>query len=173
MAMAEDKSLEDMAAETLSGDLRDVMLTHIRSMQTPWSKMSEQAQADKIYAVSNATETIVRRAVAIIAAQGHEPMFGRITKFTVKDEIKAELVCSSSVSNIEKVAENIGQPAIIIFASPEQFVGQKAEAVPDKDQPEIPFDDEGEDEDDQPATGDDDDTGDMPDADPSDAPEAA
>jgi hypothetical protein len=139
-----EKSTEDLAAETLSGDLRDVMLTHIRSMQTPWSKMSEQAQADKIYAITNATETIVRRAVAIIASHGSEPVFGRIAKFTVKDEIKAELVASSSVANIEKIAESIGQPAIIIFANPDQFIGQKAEAKPDKDQPEIPFDDEEE-----------------------------
>lgn len=139
-----ENTAEDLAAETLSGDLRDVMLTHIRSMETPWSKMSEKAQSDKIYAITNATETIVRRAVSIIAAQGNEPMFGRIAKFTVKDEIKAELVASSSVANIEKVAENIGQPAIIIFANPDQFVGQKSEAKPDKDQPDLPIEDEAE-----------------------------
>ncbi len=145
-----DKSLDEMTAETLSGDLRDVMLTHIRSMETPWSKLSEKAQADKIYAITNATETIVRRAVALIASHGNEPVFGRIAKFTVKDEIKAELVASSSVANIEKVAENIGQPAIIIFANPEQFIGQKSEAKPDKDQPDLPIDDEdGEDDESQ------------------------
>ncbi|NTG94231.1 hypothetical protein [Rhizobium rhizogenes] len=174
-----DKSTEDLAAETLSGDLRDVMLTHIRSMETPWSKLSEQAQADKIYAITNATETIVRRAVAIIAAQGSEPVFGRIAKFTVKDEIKAELVAASSVGNIEKVAENIGQPAIIIFANPDAFIGQKADAKPDKDQPDLPIDDTDEanaDSDGEQVdnSGDDDDTGtDLPDSDPADAPEAA
>lgn len=171
-----ENSAEDLAAETLSGDLRDVMLTHIRSMETPWSKMSEKAQSDKIYAITNATETIVRRAVAIIAAQGHEPMFGRIAKFTVKDEIKAELVASSSVTNIEKVAENIGQPAIIIFANPDQFVGQRSEAKPDKDQPDLPIDedaeeDTAEDQTETEATGEA--VTELPDADPSDAPEAA
>jgi hypothetical protein len=174
-----DKSTEDLAAETLSGDLRDVMLTHIRSMETPWSKLSEQAQRDKIYAITNATETIVRRAVSIVAAQGNEPMFARIAKFTVKDEIKAELVASSSVSNIEKVAENIGQPAIVIFANPDAFMGQKAEAKPDKDQPDLLIDDTDEadtDPDDEQVDNSDNngDTGsELPDADPSDAPEAA
>lgn len=133
----EDDAL-DLAADTLHGDLRDAVLTHIRSMETPWSKMSEQAQGDKIYAVNNACERLVRRAVAIVASNGHAPMFGRIAKFTVKDEIKAELVAPSSVGNIEMIAENIGQPAIIIFASPEAFMGQKAEAKPDKDQPALP-----------------------------------
>lgn len=134
-----EQSTEELAAETLSGDLRDVLLTHIRGMETPWSKMSEKAQADKIFAITNAAETTVRRAVAIIAARGNEPIFGRIAKFTVKDEIKAELVASSSVGNIEKVAENIGQPAIIIFANPDIFIGQKADAEPDKDQPALPI----------------------------------
>lgn len=137
-----EQSTEELAAETLSGDLRDVLLTHICSMETPWSKMSEKAQADKIFAITNAAETTVRRAVSIIAARGNEPIFGRIAKFTVKDEIKAELVASSSVGNIEKVAENIGQPAIIIFANPDTFIGQKADAEPDKDQPALPIEDE-------------------------------
>lgn len=140
----EVKTIEDLAAETLSGDIRDALLTHVRSMETPWSKMSEKAQSDKIYAISNAAENLVRRAVKIIAAQGHEPMFGRIAKFTVKDEIKAELIAGSSVQNIEKVAENISQPCIIIFANPDQFIGQKADAKPDPDQPDL-IDDEDED----------------------------
>lgn len=170
---------EEMAAETLSGDLRDVMLTHIRSMETPWSKMSERAQSDKIYAISHACETIVRRAVAIIAARGAEPVFGRVTKFTVKDEIKAELVCASSVGNIEKVAENISQPAIVIFANPDVFMGEKAPASADPDEPGLPIDEDEEDGDlDDGATFDDADeelteAGSLSDADPEDAPAAA
>ncbi|TBY40863.1 hypothetical protein [Rhizobium leguminosarum] len=157
----EDDAL-DLAADTLSGDLRDAMLTHVRSMETPWSKMSEHAQSDKIYAISNACERIVRRAVAIVASNGHSPMFGKIAKFTVKDEIKAELVAPSSVGNIEMIAENIGQPAIIIFASPEAFIGQKSEAKADKDQPDLPgTDDEGASD------------VELPDADPASAPAAA
>lgn len=173
--MAETDDVEQLAAETLHGDLRDIMLTHIRSMETPWSKMSEAAQADKIYAISNACETQIRRAVAIIAARGADPVFGKVTKFTVKDEIKAELVCSSSVSNIERVAENINQPAIVIFASPEVFLGERKAATAGKDQPDLPIEDE--DEEDKPVF---DSTAagaaasvDMPKADPAKAPAAA
>lgn len=152
----------DLASETLFGDLRDAMLMHVRSMETPWSKMSETAQSDKIHAISRACETVVRKAVAIVASNGNEPMFGRIAKFTVKDEIKAELIAGSSVQNIEKIAENIGQPAIIIFASPEGFMGAKADAKADKDQPDLPgTSDEG------------DSDPELPDADPSGAPKAA
>ncbi|MBD9540134.1 hypothetical protein IB276_11785 [Ensifer sp. ENS04] len=153
----------ELAAETLSGDLRDVMLTHIRAMETPWSKLSEQQQSLKILAITSATETIVRRAVAIIAARDNEPVFARIAKFTVKDEIKAELVASSSVANIEKVAENIGQPAIVIFANPDAFMGERGEAKADPDQPALAIDEEDDD---------DAETGDLPETDPSAAPAA-
>lgn len=139
-----DKSLEEMTAETLSGDLRDAVLTHVRSMQTPWSKMSEQAQADKIYAISNVTETIVRRAVAIIAARDMQKIFCKITKFTVKDGIKAELMAVQTTDNIELIAENLNQAGILVFASPDEFLGQKAAAKPDKDQPDLPIDDSAE-----------------------------
>jgi hypothetical protein len=156
-----EKSPEELASETLFGDVRDSLLTHVRSMETPWSKMSEQQQSDKIYAISKAAETVVRRAVAIIASNGQEPMFARIAKFTVKDEIKAELVASSSVGNIEKIAENIGQPAIVIFASPEAYMGERSPAKADKDEPELPI------EADEPADVE------MPEADPADTPAAA
>ncbi|WP_193378094.1 hypothetical protein [Sinorhizobium meliloti] len=146
-----EESTVDLASETLSGDLRDVMLTHIRSMETPWSKMSESQQSNKIYAITNACETIVRRAVSIVASRGHDPVFARIAKFTVKDEIKAELVAASSVANIEQIAENIGQPVIVIFANPDAFVGQRDEAKADPDQPALPIDD---DEDEGPETTD-------------------
>lgn len=154
-----EKTPEDLAAETLFGDVRDTLLTHVRSMETPWSKMSERQQQDKIHAISRAAETVVRRAVAIIASNGQEPMFGRVTKFTVKDEIKAELVASSSVGNIEKIAENINQPAIIIFASPEGFMGERAPAEADKDEPALPLED--------------DEDAEIPSVDPAAAPEAA
>lgn len=34
--------IQQLAADTLMGDIRDMLLTHIRSMETPWSKLSER-----------------------------------------------------------------------------------------------------------------------------------
>lgn len=164
-----EQTVEELAAETLSGDLRDVMLTHIRSMGDPWSKMSEKAQSDKIYAISNACETMIRRAVAIIAARDIEKVFCRIAKFTVKDGIKAELTAVQTVENIELIAQNLNQPGILVFASPEEFLGQRAAAKADPDQPALIEDEDGE----EPATPASAEAVITPEADPSDAPEAA
>jgi hypothetical protein len=143
-----DKSITELAADTLAGDLRDTMLTHIRSMEDPWSKLSERQQEDKIYAISRATETVVRRAVAILAAADMPHISVSVSKFTVKDGIKGEIIAQASVSNIEKLAEYQGDPALLVFASPEAYLGARGEAKADPDEPELGIEDTGGDDDD-------------------------
>ena len=140
--MSEPKSeptLEDVAAETLSGDLRDTMLTHIRSMETPWSKLSERQQEDKIYAIQNACEHIVRQAVRIIASAGNEVIEAEVTKFTVKDTIKMEVTANVTTPNIERLADNRGRHALLLFVSASDYLGQRAPADADKDEPALPL----------------------------------
>lgn len=136
----EKQTIEDVASETLSGDLRDVMLTHIRSMETPWSKLSERLQEDKIYAIQNACEHIVRQAVQTIAASGHDVIAVEVSKFTVKDTIKMEVVANVTTPNIEQLADNRGRNALLIFVSASDYLGERASASADKDEPELPID---------------------------------
>ncbi len=137
---ASDETIE-LSGETLSGDLRDVMLTHIRAMETPWSKLSERDQEDKIYAITNACETIVRRAVSMIAADGREVIHVEVPKFTVKDKIVMEVVSSVTTPSIEHLADNRGRPALLMFVAAADYIGQKAEAKADPDEPGLPIDD--------------------------------
>lgn len=139
--MSEQDDIPEFATETLSGDLRDVMLTHIRSMETPWSKLSENDQTDKIYAIQNATADIVRRAVGMIAANGHEVIEVKIEKFTVKETIKMETIANVTSLNIERLAENRGRAAILTFVSAADFIGERSSATADPDQPGLPIDD--------------------------------
>lgn len=163
--MKKEKSLEEITAGTLSGDLRDVMLTHIRSMEDPWSKLSESKQQDKIYAVQNACEEIVRRAVRIIAADQRDVIDVKVDKFTVKDTIKMEVAANVTTPNIEHLAENRGRSAILMFVTAADYIGQKAEAKGEPDQPALPIDDEDTEKADL--------DNELPAVDPADAPEAA
>lgn len=131
----------DLASETLSGDLRDVLLTHIRSMETPWSKLSERQQSDKIYAMEKASTDIVRRAVHMIAADQRDVIEVSIAKFTVADKIKMEVIGNVTTPNIEQLADNRGRAAMLIFVSPADYYGQRNEAKADPDQPAL-IDDE-------------------------------
>lgn len=167
-----EESTVDLAAETLSGDLRDVMLTHIRSMETPWSKMSERQQQDKIYAISNAASDVVRRAVRMIAADQHDVLEVNVAKFTVADKIKMDVVGNVTTPNIETLADNRGRAALLIFMSISDYMGERDEARAEPDQPDIPFDDEDDDVTEVDAEAETAEAADLPEVDPSDAPAA-
>lgn len=133
----------DLTAETLSGDLLQVMLTHVRAMETPWSKLSERAQEDKIYALTNACSDIVRRAVRIIAAGDHEILDVQVPKFVVTEKLELKVLANVTTPNIELLAANRGRPAILMFVSAADYIGQREEVKADPDQPGLPMDDDG------------------------------
>ncbi|WP_457663970.1 hypothetical protein [Sinorhizobium medicae] len=172
--MKEESSV-DIASDTLSGDLRDVMLTHIRTMETPWSKMSERQQQDKIYAVDKAAHDIVRRAVHMIAADQRDVLEVSVAKFTVADKIKMDVVGNVTSPNIETLADNRGRSALLIFVSPADYFGEREEAKADPDQPAIPFDDDEDEDAAEPVaeTEAEAETDELPEVDPADVPVAA
>lgn len=132
-----------LAEETLTGDVRDVLLTHIRTMQDPWSKMSEEAQQDKIDAIELCAEDIVRRAVAIISRRGFEVIHVNIADFTVKGgEVKGKFGALVSEQNVVSLSDHQGKSALIVLTDYSDFFGEKAPAVADADQPDLPIGDE-------------------------------
>ena len=132
-----------LAEETLTGDVRDVLLTHIRTMQDPWSKMSEEAQQDKIDAIEACAEDVVRRAVAIISRRGFEVIHVNIADFTVKGgEVKGKFGALVSEQNVVSLSDHQGKSALIVLTDYSDFFGEKAPAVADADQPDLPIGDE-------------------------------
>lgn len=132
-----------LAEETLTGDVRDVLLTHVRSMQDPWSKMSEEAQQDKIDAIEACAEDVVRRAVAIISRRGFEVIQVNIADFTVKGgEVKGKFGALVSEQNVVSLSDHQGKSALIVLTDYSDFFGEKAPAVADADQPDLPIGDE-------------------------------
>ena len=135
-------SAKHLQAETLTGDIRDLLLTHIRSMETPWSKLSERQQQAKIDAITNGAETLVRAAVRLVAHQGFPHLTVSTGKWAVKDGIKLEVVSSAAVDNITKLAEHGSGAAILVLAEASEFFGERQKAKAAKDQPDLPIDDE-------------------------------
>lgn len=133
----------DLSQDTLTGDVRDVLLTHIRAMETPWSKLSERQQREKIDAAAKAAETLVRGAVRIVSTAGFPHVVVSTGKFTVKDGVKLEVIASSSVDNITKLAEHGTGGAVLVLAEVSAFFGERKAAKPDPDQPDLPIDGEG------------------------------
>lgn len=129
--------------ETLTGDIRDFLLGHLRDMKKPWPQMSEKEQNDKIWAAENAARSIVSKAVNIISAHGFDKVHVQVGKFTVKDgQIKAEFVTPATDENLISI-KHAGL-AVLVLADPAVFEGQKEEAKADPDEPGLGLDDDRE-----------------------------
>lgn len=130
----------EMEADTLSGDIRDALLTHVRSMEVGWRFLNESQQRDKIHAMTAAATNLVRQALNVIAATEHPHVIVEVGAIKIDKGVEIKLGCAGTVDNITKLAEHSKHAAVLTLVSPEQFFGEKAEAKPDPDQPELPVD---------------------------------
>lgn len=132
---------ESFAAETLSGDVRDVVLTHIKALKKPWAKMSEADQVGTIDAIERMAEDIVRRAVSIIARRGFDCIPIKIADFTVKGgAIKGKFEAIVTESNVVSLADHQAHSAVMVLTDMSDFMGEKGEAKADPDEPNLPLD---------------------------------
>ena len=60
----------DFAAKTLTGDIRDFLLDRVKQMGKPFVAMTEDEQSDQIHACRDAAESLVKKAVEILASGG-------------------------------------------------------------------------------------------------------
>lgn len=129
--------LDIAAAETLSGDVRDALLTHVRAINVPWSMLAEDEQASVIAAISKTAEHTVRTTANLMAQRGFPHLTVDLGKWTVKDGVKLEVSASSSVQNINHLAEHGTGSAVLVLVEAAEFFGERAPAKPDKDQPDM------------------------------------
>lgn len=134
----EDQTL-DLAAETLTGDLRDFILDRLRHEQSkrPWHERSEADQRDTVHQVETAVRRAVTAAVEIIAAGGKRTIKATLESVTIKDGIKATLTMSKHDENRHNLADAQGSAVLIVVADPEDFTGERAEVEIRPDQSEL------------------------------------
>ncbi|MDP4005095.1 hypothetical protein [Methylobacterium sp. NEAU K] len=134
-AVAQAEAAVELGIETLRGDIRDRILDNICRQMPCWTKMSEHEQRTMIGRADDVAGRTVREAIRVVAHQGFDQLVVSTGKWTVKDGLKLEVGASGSVDDITK-------PAVLVLAEPGVFFGQRADALADKDQPELPIADE-------------------------------
>jgi hypothetical protein len=136
----EPEVLIEMAeAESLSGDIRDALLTHVRTIKVPWAMLAEDEQQAAIDAIEKTAQFAVRQIAALMARRGLPHIIASVGKWTVKDGIKLELEASSLVENITALAEHGNSAAVLVLSEPSMYIGERAPAKADKDQPDLPI----------------------------------
>lgn len=123
--------------ETLRGDLRDALLGRLRTMPKPWTTMSQTEQQTLIDGCERMADNLVRKAVDMIAANGRDTIEGMLEQYTHKDEIKAVLKINNHAENAEALRNLVNGRVLIVGANASQFMGEKAQATPDPDEPKM------------------------------------
>ena len=132
---------QDVQAETLSGDIRDSFLTIFRDVKDPWAKLPEFDQMTINARVEKLAQDLVRRAVFIALDRGFVHIPVTTGKAVLADGIKIEVSASRIAKNCTILGENPPWPAVLVFADVEDFIGERAPAPVDQDQPGLPIHD--------------------------------
>lgn len=133
-----------LAKETLTGDLRDIMLRRIKALSKPWNRMSEAEQRAVISGVEFDVRGAVRRVLEVFAADGRTTIAATLEQVVFKDGIKAVLTASAFDPNRHDLADATGKKVLVVVADVDAYDGEREPAEPDPDQGELPV--EGDDE---------------------------
>lgn len=127
--------------ETMTGDLRDAVLTIIHTLQKPWQQMSEKEQRACVESVEKRVVAIVGDAVRLIAADGRRTIEGKLEQITVKDGFKAVVTMSKDHALRLQAIDSVGKGVLMVVADAGEYKGEKAAAKIDKDQRALPLND--------------------------------
>jgi hypothetical protein len=134
------ETLIDLAeAATLSGDIREALMIHLRGIKVPWTMLAEDERRDRTEAVDKLAGDVVRRVVGILSQQGFPHLVVRVGKWTVKDGIKLEVGITSVLENINKLAAHGANSAMLVLADPGAYIGERASAPIENDQRDLPL----------------------------------
>ena len=120
----------DLAAATLTGDIRDFLLDRVKQLGKPFVAMTEDEQSDQIHAAKEAAERLVRKAVEIIAANGKKAMVGKLIKVQVKDNIQTQVNFNKEDEQRHDLFDAAGMYVSVVLADAAPYTGERAPAEP-------------------------------------------
>ena len=141
-----DARAAKMAAETLSGDVRNLLLADMKDPKnnTIWSLRGEKGQREAVDRANAFAIYLIERVVSIVAAGGRKTIQADLKKVHVGESIRADLELSRTDEQRHQLMDACGSKVLIVIAEAGSFIGERAPVVIDKDQPAM-FDDSGED----------------------------
>lgn len=127
-----------IAAETLRGDLRDLVLGFLKRAPKPWKQMRESEQRTAIREVETDCSDFLLEAVPAIQARNHAHVVCRVDKVTIDDRgTKLTISGAKSSDAVLDAAHLQGKLVVIIMADAQQHMGEQAPAEITRDQPDM------------------------------------
>lgn len=158
--------MSDMKLDTLSGDVRDVMLQNIQQMKRPWSMLTEEEQYDVANSLELAAKDLVRNAVRMLTEFKYPRAVVTLSKINIiggdNSRIDGTITAANLQLNRDVLGEHVGQHVALLAIDSTQFMDERAPVQIDKDQTEMDVDpdaaepdEDAENADDQASEGDD------------------
>lgn len=158
---ADDGAAFEPRLETLRGDLRDVMLSRVRTARKPWEKMTEAEQTDFANGLDLAAGDIIRRMVRLMTSFEWPHVAVMMGEVKIKGEkgIEAKIACPNVEPNRSVLGDHAGKHCMVLMVDSDTFMAERApvdirpdqpsldledgEGVPDPAEPELPIDEPG------------------------------
>lgn len=131
----EEQDTGEIVRETMTGDLRDIVLDIIRNQAKTWGELTEDEQRSLAQDVQTRCEYAVSKAVRIIAADGRPVIEGQLEQVTVKDGLKAVVKMSQHHALRHAVIDATGLAVLMVVSDSGEYTGERAPANVDPDQP--------------------------------------
>jgi hypothetical protein len=126
----------ELAADTLTGDIRDFILDRLRYEQDkrPWNARGEDEQRRTVQVVEEAVRKHVTAAIEIIAAGGRRTVSAVLSQVLVKDGLKGVIELSRFDDRRHQLIDSVGSRVLIVVADPTDYEGERApvEIKPDQ-----------------------------------------
>lgn len=121
-----------IAAETMTSDIRDAILSEFKLTPKPWQHMKEDEQQRLINRAEDIADTLVRRAIDIIAARGLPALPIEVGKITVEGtECKGAFECYADDENLLRIRHLQGSRAMFVLASSSAYSGETKRPEPE------------------------------------------
>lgn len=125
----------DLHAESLTGDIRDVIIGLLRAMTVGWSILPEKDQRERIDLARRTAESLVRQCLNLVTHHDFPHVPVTVDKFgSNKGVMHVALSAISEDANVVRVNRHVNRAAVLLLVDAEEFIGERAPARVDPDQ---------------------------------------
>ena len=137
MKVQRSEATDQIARDTMTGDLRDCLLDFLKNDKNPlpWNLQGESSQRETIEKVERAVRHAVERCVRIIASEARSVIVAKLEQVTVKDGFKAVVSLSSKSDPLRhELVDAQGQEVLLVVSGSDPFSGERSpvEVQPDQ-----------------------------------------
>lgn len=131
----------DLAARTLTGDLRDWLLRFVRDQRAPWHLLGEEQQTKLAARIEGECEDLVRRTVEIVGARNFRSIGVALDQVAFKPRgIEAKMTFGAmDAATRHALVDAQGGRVVIVVVDPDLFRGARGLAAIERDEPELPL----------------------------------